>query len=236
MVRRTRPGISRFSDVQLHIVVRCFASPRNDGWSGAALRTSDLSTTIWPTRKIAPGRFLKMRSSNASLCIVALVFGICCGLDPARAQSYPSRTITVVVPFAPGGSTSIVGRVIADKMSQQMGQGIVIDHRPGAGGTVGTKAVAKSPPDGYTLLLGYTGTLAIGPSLYANAGFEPRKDFAAIGRIGSAPTLLWCLPSLPVHSVAELIAYARANPGAINYGSAGIGTVGHLAGELLATM
>jgi tripartite-type tricarboxylate transporter receptor subunit TctC len=95
-----------------------------------------------------------MRGWNASLCMFALVFGMGCGLDSARAQTYPNRTITVVVPFAPGGSTSIVGRVITDKMSQQMGQGIVIDHRPGAGGTVGTKAVAKSEPDGYTLLLG----------------------------------------------------------------------------------
>jgi tripartite-type tricarboxylate transporter receptor subunit TctC len=104
-----------------------------------------------------------MRSWNASLCMVALVLGIGCGLDRARAQSYPNRTITVVIPFAPGGSTSIVGRVIVDKMSQLLGQSIVLDHRPGAGGTVGTKAVAKSDPDGYTLLLGYTGTLAIGP-------------------------------------------------------------------------
>ncbi|HEV3373756.1 MAG TPA: tripartite tricarboxylate transporter substrate-binding protein, partial [Xanthobacteraceae bacterium] len=96
--------------------------------------------------------------------------------------------------------------------------------------------VAKSPADGYTLLLGYTGTLAIGPSLYANAGFEPRKDFAAIGRIGSAPTMVVVHPSFQVHSMAELIAYAKANPGKVNYGSAGIGTVGQLAGELLDTM
>jgi len=132
-----------------------------------------------------------MRGWNASLCMFALVIGLGGSLDPARAQSsYPNRTITVVVPFAPGGSTSIVGRVIADKMSQQMGQGIVIDHRPGAGGTVGTKAVAKSEPDGYTLLLGYTGTLAIGPSLYKNPGYDPRKDFAPIGMIGNAPASL----------------------------------------------
>jgi tripartite-type tricarboxylate transporter receptor subunit TctC len=180
------------------------------------------------------GRFLQMRGWNASLCMFALVFGIGCGPDPARAQSYPNRTITVVVPFAPGGSTSIVGRVIADKMSQQMGQGIVIDHRPGAGGTVGTKAVAKSEPDGYTLLLGYTGTLAIGPSLYKNPGYDPRKDFAPIGMIGNAPASLVVHPSFPAKTVAELIAYAKAHPGKVNFGSAGAGTVSHITGEYFA--
>jgi tripartite-type tricarboxylate transporter receptor subunit TctC len=95
-----------------------------------------------------------MRSLKASLCIPAMIFGLCGTLDCARAQSWPSRTITLIIPFAPGGSTSIVGRVIADKMSQQLGQSIVIDNRAGAGGTVGTKAAAKSEPDGYTLLLG----------------------------------------------------------------------------------
>jgi tripartite-type tricarboxylate transporter receptor subunit TctC len=130
----------------------------------------------------------------------------------------------------------LVARIVAERMSETLGQSIVVENRGGAGGTIGARYVAKSAPDGYTLLLGYTGTLAIGPTLYANAGFEPRKDFAAVGRIGSAPTMLVVHPSLPVHSVAELIAYARTNPGKVNFGSAGIGTVGHLAGELLATM
>src|SRR4051812_40099547 len=105
---------------------------------------------------------------------------------PARAQDYPNRPITLVVPFAPGGSTSIVARIVADKLSEALGQQIVVENRPGAGGTVGTRAVAKSTPDGYTLLLGYTGTLAIGPTLYPNAGYDPRKDFAPIGMIGHA--------------------------------------------------
>jgi tripartite-type tricarboxylate transporter receptor subunit TctC len=153
----------------------------------------------------------------------------------ASAQDYPARPIVLVSPFPPGGSVSLVARIVAEKMSETLGQSIVVENRGGAGGTIGARYVAKSAADGYTLLLGYTGTLAIGPSLYANAGFEPRKDFAAIGRIGSAPTMLVVHPSLPVHSVAELIAYAREHPGKINYGSAGIGTVGHLAGELFAT-
>jgi tripartite-type tricarboxylate transporter receptor subunit TctC len=175
-----------------------------------------------------------MRGWSASLAIVPLALCLGGNFGVARAQSYPNRTITLVIPFPPGGSTSIVGRVIADKMSQLLGQSIIVDNRGGAGGTVGTKAVMKSDPDGYTLLLGYTGTLAIGPSLYRNAGYDPRKDFAPIGMIGSAPSSLVVHPSFPPRSVAELIAYAKANPGKVNFGSAGIGTVGHITGEYFA--
>ena len=139
-----------------------------------------------------------------------------------------------MIPFAPGGSTSIVGRGIADKMSELLGEKVVVDNRPGAGGTVGTKAVAKSAPDGYTLVLGYTGTLAIGPSLYKNAGYDPRKDFAPIGLIGNAPNSLVVHPSFPAKTVAELIAYAKANPRKVNFGSAGAGTVSHITGEYFA--
>src|SRR6188472_3134323 len=152
----------------------------------------------------------------------------------AQAQNYPSRAITLVIPFAPGGSTSIVGRGIADKMSELLGEKIVVDNRPGAGGTVGTKAVAKSDPDGYTLLLGYTGTLAIGPSLYKSVGYDPRKDFAPIGLIGNAPNSLVVNPSFPAKTVGELIAYAKANPGKVNFGSAGAGTASHITGEYFA--
>src|ERR1700704_2738149 len=155
-------------------------------------------------------------------------------LVPAHAQTYPNRAITLVIPFAPGGSTSIVGRGIADKMSELLGEKVVVDNRPGAGGTVGTKAVAKSDPDGYTLVLGYTGTLAIGPSLYKNAGYDPRKDFAPIGLIGNAPHSLVVHPSFPAKTIAELIAYAKANPGKVNFGSAGAGTVSHITGEYFA--
>jgi len=175
-----------------------------------------------------------MRGGSASLAIALLALGVCGTVDIARAQTYPNRTITLVVPFPPGGSTSIVGRLIADKMSQLLGQSIVVDNRGGAGGTVGTKAVTKSEPDGYTLLLGYTGTLAIGPSLYRNVGYDPRKDFAPIGMIGSAPSSLVAHPSFPAKTVAELIAYAKANPGKVNFGSAGVGTVGHITGEYFA--
>jgi tripartite-type tricarboxylate transporter receptor subunit TctC len=119
-------------------------------------------------------------------------------------------------------------------MSELLGEKVVVDNRPGAGGTVGTKAVAKSDPDGYTLVLGYTGTLAIGPSLYKNAGYDPRKDFAPIGMIGNAPNSLVVHPSFPAKTIAELIAYAKANPGKVNFGSAGAGTVSHITGEYFA--
>ena len=152
----------------------------------------------------------------------------------AAAQNYPTRSITLVVPFPPGGSTTIVARIVSDRMAQALGQQFVVDNRGGAGGTLGTRQVAKSAPDGYTIALGYTGTLAIGPSLFPNVGYDVRVDFAPIGRIGVAPSTLVVHPSFPVHSVAELIAYAKANPGKVNYGSAGIGTVGHVAGEYFA--
>jgi tripartite-type tricarboxylate transporter receptor subunit TctC len=170
------------------------------------------------------------------LLAVALVAGFGLQAAPAAAQDYPSRPITLVVPFPPGGSTTIVARIVADKMSEALGQSIVIDNRGGAGGTIGSRAVSKSEPDGYTILLGYSGTLAIGPSLYGNVGYDPRKDFEPIGRIGTAPNTLVVHPSFPVHSVAELIAYAKANPGKVNYGSAGIGTVSHVCGEYFANV
>jgi tripartite-type tricarboxylate transporter receptor subunit TctC len=182
----------------------------------------------------------KSRSSHKALYLhvwlaAALIAGLGLPAAPAAAQDYPHRPITLVVPFPPGGSTTIVARIVADKMSEALGQSIVVDNRGGAGGTVGSRAVAKSAPDGYTILLGYTGTLAIAPTLYGNVGYDPRKDFEPIGRIGTAPNTLVVHPSIPVHSVAELIAYAKANPGKLNYGSAGIGTVSHVCGEYFAT-
>jgi tripartite-type tricarboxylate transporter receptor subunit TctC len=174
-----------------------------------------------------------MRSLKLSLCAAA-VFGLPGAVVDAHAQNFPTRTITLVIPFAPGGSNTIVGRAVADKMSELLGEKIVVDNRPGAGGTVGTRAVAKSDPDGYTILLSFTGTLAIAPSLYKNAGYDPRRDFAPIGLIGNAPNSLVVHPSFAAKSVAELIAYAKANPGKVNFGSAGAGTVSHITGEYFA--
>jgi tripartite-type tricarboxylate transporter receptor subunit TctC len=152
----------------------------------------------------------------------------------AAAQNYPTRPITLVVPFPPGGSTTIVARIVTERMADAIGQQFVVDNRGGAGGTLGTRQVAKSAPDGYTIALGYSGTLAIAPSLFPSLGYDVRADFTPIGRIGVAPSAVVVHPSFPAHSVAELIAYAKANPGKVNYGSAGIGTVGHVAGEYFA--
>ena len=136
---------------------------------------------------------------------------------PAAAQAYPSRPVTLVIPFPPGGGNDALGRMVADKMSRTIGQQIVVDNRGGAGGTIATRAVARASPDGHTILLAYTGTLAINPSLYANPGYDPRRDFAPIGLIAGLPSVLVVHPSLPVRSVAEVIAFAKAQPGRIDY-------------------
>jgi tripartite-type tricarboxylate transporter receptor subunit TctC len=155
-------------------------------------------------------------------------------VDLARADDYPTRPITLIVPFPPGGSTTVMARNVADKLSVSLGQQIVVENRGGAGGVIGTRSVARATPDGYTILLSYTATMAIAPAMNVNAGYDPRKDFVAVGMIGSAPSSLVVHPSFAVKTVAELIAYAKANPGKINFGSAGIGTVGQITGEYFA--
>jgi tripartite-type tricarboxylate transporter receptor subunit TctC len=179
-------------------------------------------------------RIQPLPSARAVLTSITVLTAVSGLATIAAAQNYPTRPITLVVPFPPGGSTTIVARIVTDRMADAIGQQFVVDNRGGAGGTLGTRQVAKSAPDGYTIALGYTGTLAVGPSLFPNAGYDVRADFAPIGRIGVAPSTIVVHPSFPVHSVADLIAYAKANPGRVNYGSAGIGTVGHVAGEYFA--
>jgi tripartite-type tricarboxylate transporter receptor subunit TctC len=154
-------------------------------------------------------------------------------MTDAVAQAYPVRPVTLIIPFPPGGGNDALGRMVADKMSRTIGQQIVVDNRGGAGGTIATRAVAKSAPDGYTILLAYTGTLAINPSLYTNPGYDPRKDFAPIGLIAALSSVLVVHPTLPVRSVTELIAFAKANPGRIDYAFVP-GTVGHITTELFA--
>ena len=162
------------------------------------------------------------------------VFGVLAAAGPADAQSYPTRPITLVVPFAPGGSASTAARSVADKMSETLGQQIVIDNRGGAGGTVATRAVAKSPPDGYTLLVITSATVGTSPSLFQNLGYDPRKDFAPIGLIAATPNLIAVHPSFPVRSLADLIKAGKEATTPIPYGSPGTGTLNHLTVELLA--
>ena len=154
----------------------------------------------------------------------------------AFAQPYPSRPITLVVPFVPGGSASIMARAVADRLGDALGQPIVIDNRGGAGTTIGARAVAKSAPDGYTLLVASNATLGVAPSLYANVGYDPRKDFAPIGIIGVVPTVLVVLPNSPIRSLQVLIKLAKDSGKSIEYGTPGIGTVNHLAAELFGMM
>ena len=151
---------------------------------------------------------------------------------PSVAQDYPSRPITLIVPFPAGGGTDAMARIVADKLSVALGQQVVVDNRGGAGGLIGTRAVAKAAPDGYTLLLGHTGTLGINPSLYVSAGYDPRKDFAAIGTIAAMPLAFLAYPPSPVRTMADLIAQAKQAPGKINIGSSPKGTGSHLCAEL----
>ena len=150
------------------------------------------------------------------------------------ALDYPTRPITLIVPYAPGGGNDVLARGVAEPMSKTLGQPVVIENHGGAGGSIGTRQVAKSAPDGYTLGLGGTGTLAIDPTLYPNVGYDPRKDFAPVGLIATSPLIILVNPSLPAHNVQELIALAKAQPGKLNYASAGKGSGIHLGTVLFA--
>jgi tripartite-type tricarboxylate transporter receptor subunit TctC len=157
-----------------------------------------------------------------------LPFVFCLGIAGAHAQAYPSKPIRFVIPFPPGGSTDLLGRLIGQQWTELMGQQVVIDNRGGAGGTIGVDNAARSAPDGYTLVLGHIGTFGVGPSLYAKLPYDPIRDFVPIGLFGGVSNLLVVHPSLPVKSVKELIAFVRARPGQLNYGSAGVGSASHL--------
>jgi tripartite-type tricarboxylate transporter receptor subunit TctC len=163
-----------------------------------------------------------------------LTAGLLAPCGPAVAQTYPTRPITLVVPFAPGGSASTVARSVADKMSETLGQPIVIDNRSGAGGTVATRSVAKNAPDGYTILVVTSATVGTSPSLFQNLGYDPRKDFDPIGLIAATPNLIAVHPSFPARSLAELIKIGKETATPITYGSPGTGTLNHLTVELLA--
>lgn len=158
----------------------------------------------------------------------------CCA--PLAAQEYPSKPVRLVVPFAPGGGTDIVGRLIAQRLTESLGQTVVVDNRAGAGGVIGAELVAKAPADGYTLLMGTPGPLTINPNLMKSLPYQTLRDFTPISLATLSPFILVVHPALPARTVKELVALAKARPGALNYGSAGNGSVGHLAGEQLAAL
>jgi tripartite-type tricarboxylate transporter receptor subunit TctC len=153
----------------------------------------------------------------------------------ALAQSYPARSVRLIVPSSPGGGTDITARIIAPKLSEYLGQQVVVDNRAGAGTMIGGEAVARAVPDGYTLLMGIS-TLAINPAMYKKVPYDALKDFAPISQVVALPNVLVTHPSLPVKSVKELIGFARARPGQINFASAGVGTNPHFAMELFNSM
>lgn len=164
----------------------------------------------------------------AALCVVS-------GVAQA-ADGYPSRPIRMIVAYPPGGGTDQVGRVMADQLSQTLGQNVVVDNRGGATGNIGTELAARAVPDGYTLLMGNVAPNAVNVSLFKKLGFDPVKDFAPVSLVAVTPNILVTNPSIPVKTVKELIAYAKAKPGALNFPSAGVGSSSHLAGEMLKSM
>ncbi len=167
--------------------------------------------------------------------VAAVTLTVASTARAAAPADYPTRPITMVVPYPPGGGNDVIARLVAAKMSQSLGQPIVIENRAGAGSTIGTRDVARSAPNGYTLLIA-TSSLAINPSLYPDADYDPQKDFAPIGLIAASANLVLVRPSLPAHSIAELIALAKQAPGKLDFASTGTGTSTHLAAALFGTM
>lgn len=149
------------------------------------------------------------------------------------AQTYPDHPVRIVVPFPAGGSNDVIARLVAQKLSELLGQQFIIENRSGAGGNTGADLVAKSPPDGYTLLLSAPGPLVVNQTLYGRLNYDPAKDFAPVALVASVPIVLMVNPGVPANNVKELIALAKKDPGKINFGSSGIGSTSHLAGELL---
>ena len=152
------------------------------------------------------------------------------------AQGFPSKPVRLVVPFPAGGGSDVIGRIVAQKLGDRFGQQVVVDNRAGAGGSIGTEAVVKSAPDGYTVVLASTSEIAINPSLYSKLNYDTVKDLAPIGMVASTPMVVIIHPSLPVKNVKDLTALAKVKPGEINVASAGTGTITHLSGELFRSM
>ena len=150
----------------------------------------------------------------------------------AFAQTYPAKPVRLIIPFPPGGATDILGRVLAQKLGDQLGQQIVVENRPGAGGAIGSELAAKAAPDGYTILLATVSTHSVGPALNPKMPYDVKRDFVPIIHLADAANLLIVSPTLPVNNLKELIAYARANPGKLNFSSSGNGTIVHMTGEM----
>ena len=156
--------------------------------------------------------------------------------DRASADDYPVRNVAIIVPFTPAGSTDILARMCAQVLEVKLGKSVVVENRPGAGQQIGVGAVAKAEPDGYTLLMATSSAMAVNPTLYKKIAYDPVKDFQPIAMVAHLPFVLLVNPALPINSVTELIAYGKANPGKLSYGSGGIGASHHLYGELFKSL
>jgi tripartite-type tricarboxylate transporter receptor subunit TctC len=183
-------------------------------------------------RRILEGKRTMRRIAQSA--IAAALAGVVAA-GTAMAQPYPSRPVTLIVPFAAGGATDVEARQLAEFMSKSLGQPIVVENALGAGGNIGARLVARAKPDGYTLLFGTTSTFAINPATYKSLGYDPLTSFAPVARVLDAPLLLVVHPSVPVKSVKDLINFAKSNPGKLNYGSSGVGTPMHVATEMFRT-
>ena len=175
--------------------------------------------------------FVSMRGCATAL-LATCIFSHSLLTHAASAADYPTRPISIVVPYPAGGGVDAMARVVAQKLSEAFNQKVVVDNRGGGGGTIGTRAVARAEPDGYTLLLGHTGTISINPSLYVKLGLNPQKDFAPIGLVASMPVALLAHPSFPAKDIKEVIALAKKQPGKLNLGTSAVGTGGYMCAEL----
>ena len=176
-----------------------------------------------------------MTKNKGKGTVVALALIALAAAGAVHAQQYPSKPIRLILPFAPGGPSDIVGRVLSQKLSEQMAQQVITDNRAGAGGNLGLELAAKAPPDGYTLVIA-SPTLAISPSLYKKLNYDPQKDFAPISTVANIPNVMLVHNSVPAKTVKEFIELARKNPGKLNYGSSGAGSTTHLSSEILSSM
>jgi tripartite-type tricarboxylate transporter receptor subunit TctC len=173
-----------------------------------------------------------MASRAACMFGLAIMVAAALGAPAAAQDAYPNKTVTLVVPYPPGGGVDVLARVVAEKLSTSLGHQVVVDNRVGGSGLVGTRAMIRSAPDGYTLFLGHTGSISINPSLYANAGFDPRKDMTAIGLFASMPVALLAHPTFPAKTIGEVVALAKEQGGKLNIGTSAVGTGGYLSAEL----